>query len=983
MSGMFCFTAVLLLVLTTGACVELDESDGGYNDLRVSISENVPHDDTIIANIKTLLRSASEFLHKATYGRVYFKHATIEVPMTWPKRRSARAVSSSAFYRSDVPEEQHGDKPFTAHMRSCGQSGGFIHLTPRFLATLDKSAAYVFVHEWAHFRYGVFDEYGSLNDSKFPFTYCRREDRSRTVVLNACSSRIVLEMVNNGKPCTIDTRCNILGNCNITIQQPTRDPVESSIMFMPYVDKVSQFCEGMHGRRSHNTFAPNKQNEYCNRRPTWDVISKHEDFKNLPRPDMSKRIEMTFDEVQRDKDLPERVVLVLDTSTSMEGSRIDFLKEATERYIADITDGSRRLAIVTFSSVSTVVHTLKTVNVNTKQEFVNAIKNFEASGATCIGCGLETALGLLRSGTETPEGAFIALLTDGEENRAPFIAHMVPEIVASKAVVSTMALGDQAASMLEVVPTLTRGKAFAISDLRGNVRLELERAFVSSTTTQADHIARTYTLLAADEKFTDELETKFHVDATVGNSTVVYVSQNHPEQLRIDASLIDPENQPCQGCQKTTKGKEITITIPSTAMVGNWTLRLTSPSPSPVEVNVRAETKRRGKDEEVIRVSCEMSYLIVDKFDKAVIYAKVTKGSKPVVDAVVVATVYRPGDTPHAINIPLYDDAEMPDVGKNDGTYSGYFTQFTGRGRYTVMAVVSTQETTRLAKPLGGLGTFFTTSFLHGMSEAATGTSFESASKFQVSMFEIIDGTTEDTTADRVDDFQRVASGGCFQVTEHIVEEDVPPGRIWDLAVEDVRPGEYLKLLVELTWTWPGAHLTSGMASGLEIRVSKHYAGLEVDFGNQAKITEADVVEGNLDPQPSRSRHNVTLSIPRPFSSLRQDGALKWQAYLAAQVVNSQGLKSDISTVVEVLYDPSPVTTTMATTTTTTGPPTTDEAPKESTQQKSDFFASPLFWVALSCIASVTVIAIVVAVLGILNRREQEEPYTVFFFKNK
>ncbi|XP_077496875.1 uncharacterized protein LOC144107649 [Amblyomma americanum] len=52
MSGMFGFTGVLLLVLTTGACVELDESDGGYKDLRVSISENVPRDDTIIANIK-------------------------------------------------------------------------------------------------------------------------------------------------------------------------------------------------------------------------------------------------------------------------------------------------------------------------------------------------------------------------------------------------------------------------------------------------------------------------------------------------------------------------------------------------------------------------------------------------------------------------------------------------------------------------------------------------------------------------------------------------------------------------------------------------------------------------------------------------------------------------------------------------------------------------------------------------------------------
>ncbi|XP_077496865.1 uncharacterized protein LOC144107639 [Amblyomma americanum] len=158
-------------------------------------------------------------------------------------------------------------------------------------------------------------------------------------------------------------------------------------------------------------------------------------------------------------------------------------------------------------------------------------------------------------------------------------------------------------------------------------------------------------------------------------------------------------------------------------------------------------------------------------------------------------------------------------------------------------------------------------------------------------MFEIIDGTTEDTTADRVDDFQRVASGGSFLVTEDIVEEDVPPGKIWDLAVEDVRPGEYLTLLVELTWTWPGAHLTSGMDSGQEIGVSKHDAGLEVDFGNQTVITEADVVEGNLDPLSSSDRHITTLSLPRTFSSLGQDGSLNWHTDLTAQVANSEGLK--------------------------------------------------------------------------------------------
>ncbi|KAH7964281.1 hypothetical protein HPB51_027479 [Rhipicephalus microplus] len=75
---------------------------------------------------KSLLRSSSDFLHRATNGRVYFKHVMINFPNTWPKRSGARSVSSSWFDKSDVRVDLSGstaeERPFTKQSRLCGEA---------------------------------------------------------------------------------------------------------------------------------------------------------------------------------------------------------------------------------------------------------------------------------------------------------------------------------------------------------------------------------------------------------------------------------------------------------------------------------------------------------------------------------------------------------------------------------------------------------------------------------------------------------------------------------------------------------------------------------------------------------------------------------------------------------------------------------------------------------------------------------------------
>ncbi|XP_075526812.1 uncharacterized protein LOC142558563 [Dermacentor variabilis] len=251
---------------------------------------------------------------------------------------------------------------------------------------------------------------------------------------------------------------------------------------------------------------------------------------------------------------------------------------------------------------------------------------------------------------------------------------------------------------------------------------------------------------------------------------------------------------------------------------------------------------------------------------------------------------------------------------------------FDGKGRYTVTARVLHQNGTRLAYPMGSSACGFGMA-MH--STRSTGASLDFASEHPMDDFKLINttaiATTDNATSiEIVDPFERVASGGSFQVTEPIFESHVPPGTIRDLAAADVRPGENGTLLVELTFTWPGTHLTRGKASSVEIRASKDYAKLKSDFGSQTRIAEFSATERILE-------HVVLVSLPSFLATPQQDGASRWNAYVAARATNKDGLKSNSSNVVPLDYTTTLLSTTVATTTVTTSEATSNTAARKTT----------------------------------------------------
>merc|ERR1719334_1266246 len=83
---------------------------------------------------------------------------------------------------------------------------------------------------------------------------------------------------------------------------------------------------------------------------------------------------------------------------------------------------------------------------------------------------------------------------------------------------------------------------------------------------------------------------------------------------------------------------------------------------------------------------------------KLAVVAEVNQGSKPVIGAKVNAEIERPSDmngNPYPpLVLGLADNGSGADKIKNDGVYSRYFAEFTGKGRYSVKCQVVGDETT-------------------------------------------------------------------------------------------------------------------------------------------------------------------------------------------------------------------------------------------------------------------------------------------------
>ncbi len=142
------------------------------------------------------------------------------------------------------------------------------------------------------------------------------------------------------------------------------------------------------------------------------------------------------------------VMLVVDRSGSMQAeNNITKAKDAAKQFVDLLVDDDQ-VGVVSFSDNVTVDFNLTTIVSGTRTAAKNAIDPLTANGFTTIGGGLEAAQNeLTTTGIITHPWA-IVLLSDGLENRPPFVADVLPDIKATKTVVHSIGLGSLADRVL-------------------------------------------------------------------------------------------------------------------------------------------------------------------------------------------------------------------------------------------------------------------------------------------------------------------------------------------------------------------------------------------------------------------------------------------------------------------------------------------------------------------------------------------------------
>uniref|UniRef100_A0A8D0GEF1 VWFA domain-containing protein n=1 Tax=Sphenodon punctatus TaxID=8508 RepID=A0A8D0GEF1_SPHPU len=412
-----------------------------------------------------MVKEASAYLFNATKQRFYFKSVKILIPRTWgPKSEYLRARTES-YDKADVivatatarPFLKKQDEPYTLQYEGCGKRGRYIHFTPNFLLNDTLLDDYgprgrTFVHEWAHLRWGVYDEY---NDDA-PF-YVSVDSGKTNVKATRCSAdirgRYRVQDQGTQRPCKYDHRTNLYeAGCKFLPYK--RQSTPASIMYMQNLPSVVEFCNST----THNGQATNMQNKVCDYQSTWDVIRNSTDFASSspitgPPPEPNVTLLQAQGRV---------VCLVLDVSGSMDQyNRINRLRQAAELFLLQIIETGSWAGIVTFSSAAQTQSDLRQIVDESVRKLLTNLLPTTAGGGTSICAGVHQGfqqnaidisdLSSLKMYNNT-YGSEIVLLTDGEDSA---VSSCFDEVRESGSIIHAIALGPSADPRLNNLADMT------------------------------------------------------------------------------------------------------------------------------------------------------------------------------------------------------------------------------------------------------------------------------------------------------------------------------------------------------------------------------------------------------------------------------------------------------------------------------------------------------------------------------------------------
>ncbi|XP_064629618.1 calcium-activated chloride channel regulator 4A-like isoform X2 [Lineus longissimus] len=732
------------------------------------------------------------------------------------------------------------------------------------------------VHEWGHFRWGLFDEYSIAKRYYI--------DEKREYQPTQC--HISIPGKNRDKNTKGD--CNIItqtglpdGNCRFS---PDLDQkaTTASYMYKQFIKNIDDFCDdGTLGDQSivHNKMAQNKHNSYCKGKSAWEVMRQSVDFKNNNNPANAKKkldTTPTFRIIQRGN--LTKVILLIDVSGSMSGDPLKMMQQAADNYILNIIRNGSYVGIVSFeSSASTRLNMTRIQSIKDRKDVAHYIPK-TTGGKTGIGTGMRHAINVLTStpsGKDWAVGASVILLTDGKHNIGEPPLSVIP--TANKYGITFHTIGYSKASdpVIEELAKKTGGQSFFSTSSATSADLFIAMSAIADIESEgssetASSSAVMVVSSANNLEKTKALQGKFAIDFTIGKDTTItfnYLSQYAVVEVRLETpngSVIDKNDTAKYRVDRINQ--VIQINIPGTAMKGEWKYTATSNKTTVVSVNVLSKPVGEEEDAEPISIKSwfggDNNTLASGLDAQTSVFAQVSRGYTPVIGLKVTAAISgRSFDgLLQTLHVDLQDKGFGIDLEANDGIYSLEFGRslLNARGRYSVTILVDNPENT------GEIAEYSKAS-----SAPIIGT-----------------GPTEPvTTYQTVGPIQRVASVGELRVEEPsspTPTDVLPPPRIRNLQLVLL---DTKKVKVTLNWTAVGDDVSQSSNMTYDLRIGT-FEEISERFENSSRI----YLEGTPKNAGNEEKHKIDMT----------DYSKTATYFLAIRAIDEVGNEGDPSNIISL-----------------------------------------------------------------------------------
>ncbi|KAL3846502.1 hypothetical protein ACJMK2_017482, partial [Sinanodonta woodiana] len=461
---------------------------------------------------RDIITNASRLLFTATKHRAYIRNVTVIIPKTWSRSLEGNVISKpssldSEYILIDIPSNKYGRDPYVEGVVECGKPGRYMHLTPELLLKEDAEKAYgplahMFVHEWGHLRWGLFDEYKDSTSKSNPYFYRNMLIKQYEPIL--CSKNIKGQALMNcdkNKPCDVTkTQIRLPLECRFCPVGDQTTPV--SLMGQSYIASIKHFCENDDDtakKYRHISTIPSDQNINCHHKSTWEVIREHADFQEM--------------------------------------------RQAIKYIIDVLIQASSYLGIVSFSTVSTTLAPLREIKNDTDRQILkNIISSLSALGGTGIGQGLLNAKLLFESSGMSTRESEIILLTDGEETIEPFIANVTGELIEAGIVVHTIAVTGDAQKNLKDLAQATGGTFVTFLGDQSVTFIDvLSQVIISSDAIPDTNTPETIASFSKNALANESYTGNFNVDSGLGKDTKLMVKTTAPSSVPVSLTVVCPD----------------------------------------------------------------------------------------------------------------------------------------------------------------------------------------------------------------------------------------------------------------------------------------------------------------------------------------------------------------------------------------------------------------------------------------------------------